>query len=274
MLSGVIKEIEKSIQDAEQLGYGKNIAENFQKDLKLIILILIKQMIELKTLLLCLNENTESCMVELGKTTLSLVEMNIEDVKDAKNTNHWLNSLKEKLEHTKDIVKIVKENLCKSGEKRTENDSTPICENIENITRFKYCAKASRGERNAGLDDLPDKLHGQSGGATQALKEGKSEYIQENHIGLNKIKIVKNNHPTVKPIALFEYLIKLVTRKGQVILDPFLGSGTTAIAAHKTGRKCVGIEREAEYIEIAKRRTEHWQAQPQQMEIEETRSLD
>ena len=76
-----------------------------------------------------------------------------------------------------------------------------------------------------------------------------------------------NSHPTVKPIALFMYLIKLVTREGQIILDPFLGSGTTAIAAHKVGRKCVGIEREADYIEIAKKRVEHWQTIPQQVEI-------
>jgi len=64
-----------------------------------------------------------------------------------------------------------------------------------------------------------------------------------------------SDHPTVKPIALFEWLIKLVTRQGQTILDPFLGSGTTMIASHKCGRRCIGIEKEAEYVEIAKRRT-------------------
>ena len=58
--------------------------------------------------------------------------------------------------------------------------------------------------------------------------------------------------------------------KGQVILDPFLGSGTTAIAAHKAGRKCIGIEREEDYINIARKRIEHWQSKPQQMEIEAT----
>jgi len=78
----------------------------------------------------------------------------------------------------------------------------------------------------------------------------------------------KNNHPTVKPIALFEWLIKLVTREGQIILDPFLGSGTTAIAAHNTGRLCVGIEKEPEYIEIAKRRVDYWKSQPRQQELQ------
>ena len=77
----------------------------------------------------------------------------------------------------------------------------------------------------------------------------------------------RNNHPTVKPIKLFEYLIKLVTREGQIVLDPFIGSGTTAIAVHNTGRKCVGIEKEEEYIEIAKRRTAYWRSRPRQLEM-------
>lgn len=77
-----------------------------------------------------------------------------------------------------------------------------------------------------------------------------------------------NSHPTVKPIALFEYLIKLVTRKGQVILDPFLGSGTTAIAADKAGRKCVGIDKENDYLEIVKRRIDFHNSQPKQLELD------
>jgi len=90
-------------------------------------------------------------------------------------------------------------------------------------SRFFYCAKASRSERNVGLDE-------------------------EN----------KNVHPTVKPIKLFEYLIKLVTREGQIILDPFAGSGTTVISAYNVGRECVGIDQEKDYIEIAKKRILHW----------------
>ena len=67
-----------------------------------------------------------------------------------------------------------------------------------------------------------------------------------------------NTHPTVKPIKLFEYLVKLATREGQVILDPFLGSGTTMIAANNVNRICVGIEKEKEYCRIAKRRVKYW----------------
>jgi DNA modification methylase len=64
----------------------------------------------------------------------------------------------------------------------------------------------------------------------------------------------KNNHPTVKPIALMEYLIKLVSREGSIVLDHFAGSGTTLIACAKLNRRFIGIEKEEEYIKIAKAR--------------------
>ena len=63
-----------------------------------------------------------------------------------------------------------------------------------------------------------------------------------------------NNHPTVKPVALIEHLIKLFSLQNQLVLDPFLGSGTTAIAAKHTLRRCIGIEKKSEYIEIANER--------------------
>lgn len=63
-----------------------------------------------------------------------------------------------------------------------------------------------------------------------------------------------NFHCTLKPIALMEYLINMVTREGQTVLDPFAGSGTTLIAAKKLGRKYIGIELEPEYIKIAEAR--------------------
>lgn len=70
----------------------------------------------------------------------------------------------------------------------------------------------------------------------------------------------KVNHPTQKPIRLIEDIIKASSNKGDIILDPFLGSGTTAIAAHNTGRFFVGIEKEPQYVEIARQRVEQAQA--------------
>ena len=63
-------------------------------------------------------------------------------------------------------------------------------------------------------------------------------------------------HPTQKPVALFEYLIKTYTNEGEIVLDNCIGSGTTAIAAHNTGRNFIGIEKDETYFNIAKKRIE------------------
>lgn len=68
------------------------------------------------------------------------------------------------------------------------------------------------------------------------------------------IKEKYNSHLTVKPVPLLIDLIQLFSSRGQVILDPFLGSGATAIAALRTDRSCVGIEINPEYVKIAERR--------------------
>jgi site-specific DNA-methyltransferase (adenine-specific) len=71
-----------------------------------------------------------------------------------------------------------------------------------------------------------------------------------------------NSHPTVKPIALMEYLVRLVTPPGGLVYDPFAGSGSTAIACVKGGFQFVGSELQQEYKEIAERRIAHWQGAP------------
>lgn len=86
---------------------------------------------------------------------------------------------------------------------------------------------------------------GDSGGASRffyVAKASKSERGKE------------NTHPTVKPVKLMEYLIKLVTPPTGIVLDPFCGSGTTGVAATRLGFGFIGIEREAEYVEIARKR--------------------
>lgn len=115
-------------------------------------------------------------------------------------------------------------------------------------SRFFYVAKASRAERNEGLgEDFDEKpLLWSSGtrnpGSFQA--EGTK-------------RAAKNNHPTVKPVALMRYLVRLVTPPGGLILDPFMGSGTTGVAAIREGFRFIGIDREADYVEIADARIRH-----------------
>jgi len=77
---------------------------------------------------------------------------------------------------------------------------------------------------------------------------------KEKNAGLQNREKQNNNHPTVKPIKLMSYLITMGSRKGDIVLDPFCGSGTTLLAARLLGRKFIGIELETKYYEIAKER--------------------
>lgn len=113
-------------------------------------------------------------------------------------------------------------------------------------SRFFYCAKASSSERNEGLDHLHDKI----GGGLNATVPVDSR--------TGNITKQKNNHPTVKPLKLMEYLIKLVMPpKDGILLDPFAGSGTTILAAKRLGFSAFGIEKEEEYVKIAQARLDH-----------------
>ncbi len=105
---------------------------------------------------------------------------------------------------------------------------------------FHYCAKAARSERNAGLTGPEKPLLWSSG--TKNPGSFQSEGTK---------KAAQNNHPTVKPVALMRWLVRLVARPGATVLDPFVGSGTTGIAAIEEGCDFVGIDANPEYLEIA-----------------------
>lgn len=124
-------------------------------------------------------------------------------------------------------------------------------------SRFFYCAKASKSERNDGCNELEEKQTTGGGGLTAGKREDGSYETASVGGKYGSIKAKQSNfHPTVKPIALMQYLVKLVSRDGAIILDPFMGSGTTGIACKRLGRNFIGIEREADYFEIAKKRIE------------------
>lgn len=125
---------------------------------------------------------------------------------------------------------------------------------------FLAVPKAAKGEKNAGLEAHAEgKSAGKGNGLGRVCETcGASQLKPEDCACEVKSwvqKSEKNHHPTVKPLKLMSYLITLGSRPGDVVLDPFLGSGTTAIAAKQLGREYIGIEREAEYVEIAKART-------------------
>jgi site-specific DNA-methyltransferase (adenine-specific) len=105
-------------------------------------------------------------------------------------------------------------------------------------SRLFFCAKASKPEREGGCVELPLR--------SDLLYSRPSPRFR------------RNTHPTVKPVALMAWLVRLVTPPGGLVLDPFTGSGTTGIAAVGEGRRFLGIEREGEYVDIACARLTHW----------------
>ena len=76
-----------------------------------------------------------------------------------------------------------------------------------------------------------------------------------------------NKHKTVKPLSLFKYLIKLTTKKGSLVLDPFMGSGTTALACKELERQFIGVEINKQYIDIAVERLKRKKIETEQMEL-------
>jgi len=145
---------------------------------------------------------------------------------------------------------------------RTYNDkgdihTNPMCpcymldQQSKASSRFFYVAKVSKKERNLGLDGFEDKSNPNafSSGGFTALHDGEKA----------KKPIQKNIHPTVKPINLLTYLCRLITPPNGIILDPFMGSGSTGISAQLEGFRFVGMEMDEDYFKIAEARIEAWE---------------
>lgn len=113
----------------------------------------------------------------------------------------------------------------------------------ETWAKYFYCAKASKQDRNEGCEALEEKQYSHDG----------REVTINNAYQRNASKS-GNHHPTVKPTELMRYLIKLITPPQGVVLDPFMGSGSTGKAAALDGFSFIGIELDEEYVEIAEAR--------------------
>jgi DNA modification methylase len=120
---------------------------------------------------------------------------------------------------------------------------------VGGASRFYYVAKPSRAERDLGCYDLA----ASTGGEATDRKDG-SAGLNNPRAGAGRTGGARNIHPTVKPVELMRWLVRLVTPPGGTVLDPFTGSGTTGMACVLESRQFVGIEREAQYVEIARRR--------------------
>jgi len=123
-------------------------------------------------------------------------------------------------------------------------------ENIKMTYPFLQVPKPAKKEKDLGLTG-ESKLPNNKGLQNSTAKLQPNGEMVEN-ITLPR----KNNHPTAKPVKLMSYIITLFTREGDWVIDPFLGSGTTGVASKLINRNFIGIEREEEYMAIAKERCE------------------
>ena len=133
--------------------------------------------------------------------------------------------------------------------------SDSIKELFEDKSKYFYCAKTSKAERNQGLDNFPIKNKKGGGGTSNNVWYEDDVNSASGKFGSEKAPS-KNVHPTVKPIKLMKYLCRLITPKGGTVLDPFMGSGSTGMAAKEENFDFVGIEKEEEYFNIASARIE------------------
>jgi site-specific DNA-methyltransferase (adenine-specific) len=119
---------------------------------------------------------------------------------------------------------------------------------VGGASRFFYVAKASKSERNKGLDDFDEKVI-----------EGRDEGQDDRNVAYKpRPTPMANIHPTVKPVKLMQYLVRLITPKNGIVLDPFCGSGTTGVACKLEGFQFVGLEQDAEYSKIAQARIDNY----------------
>ena len=134
-----------------------------------------------------------------------------------------------------------------------ENKLKELPEEQQKIFPFLYVPKASKSERNKGLEHLPEK--------NQDIVSNQTNKETADKFGAERKAKMQNIHPTAKPIKLMSYLITLTTRENDIVLDPFIGSGTTAISSILLKRRFMGFEREEEYYKIATERIKFYQKQ-------------
>ena len=130
--------------------------------------------------------------------------------------------------------------------------SNVIGEIAEPYQKYFYCPKVSRKERHVGFADpdyseVPKGIDGGILNTSGGLNHDRAKYVKDG-----------NNHPTVKPIELMKYLIKLITPPGGTVLDPFNGSGSTGCAAVELGFNYIGCELDPAYVAITEKRIAAW----------------
>ena len=126
------------------------------------------------------------------------------------------------------------------------------CFPVDDAAPFAYIAKPSAAEKSAGCDALDARVGDPYALHRHRRMDGEAERIDGTPAARRS-----NHHPTVKPVALMRWLLRLITEPGDIVLDPFGGSGTTGVAALLEGRRVIIIERDPAFAAICRARLSH-----------------
>lgn len=143
--------------------------------------------------------------------------------------------------------------------------SEHVAHELGERARYFYTPKASKAEREAGLEGFEKRRTG--------VLDATTDGPMKTSAGNERTTKRANTHPTVKPIELMRYLVRMVTPPSGTVLDPFAGSGSTLCAAALEGFEHIGVEREEEYVAIARARVAHWTAEREREAMEREPTL-
>jgi len=207
-----------------------------------LVQLLKKVMLDLGALNLNIVESGENIMVQFHRDSLSTIKMEINKIIELKTLNLLMHL------PIKDYIQIV------SSEK--ENGGSYV----------QFVKNGNQSQKNSGI--LQEK-------GMYAITDVENAILES----LLKIKEKEgeqsySTHPTHKPVHLMAWLVRLVSKKGDIVLDPFIGSGTTAVACLRLNRKFIGIEKEEEYVKIAEARIKPYLEQKKLVEdLEEKQKM-
>lgn len=230
-------------------GSGNNSSDQYMMDSMSIIRTEIVLTMSFQILNASIKTPIGHCIIKTEKIIELFLAENVVGVSIVSNTEALIYLENGQQVPIKGTVEIVPVKNFGNGENKTKNITTPITENIElSGARFRYCAKTSKSERNAGCEDLYPKK------SDYRPNDSEANTLRER---LRNSILKANHHPTVKPKKLMSYLINMITPKNGLVLDPFAGSGSTGVAAIENGFQFIGIEKEDEYATIAESRIQH-----------------
>lgn len=202
----------------------KNIETLWKEENMELAQLLLKDILGLEAMSLNIGESGENIMVTCQKECLSIIKTTINKITELKTWNLLMQLL------TKEYIQDV--------DTKMENglNHARFVENLK-----KLMMRTGISQKKVGL--VMEDVKSATLNLLLMLREKENDWQE-----------LKNIHSTVKPLKLMQYLVRLVTPKGGLVLDPFMGSGTTGIACIKEGFNFIGIEKEEEYIKIANAR--------------------